>query len=88
MVILVFRACGLFVLIICLLISSNALAQIDKCIAVLNAIERGDPVEVQELANAIKPIIAEIGKDLVSAGMLVFMDLRELYSNCLPQALM
>ena len=63
-----FRACRLFLLATCLLISSNALAQMEKCIAMLNAIENGDKVEIQDLADAIRPIIAHIGKDFIDAA--------------------
>ena len=40
-----FRACGLLVLVVYLLITTNALAQMDKCIAALKAIDRGDEIE-------------------------------------------
>ena len=63
-----FRACRLCLLVTCLLISSNALAQMKECIAMLNAIERGDKVEVQDLADAIRPIIARIGEDFIGAA--------------------
>ena len=63
-----FKICRLFLLTTCLLISSNALAQIEKCIAVLNAIENGDKIDAEDLANAIKPLIAHIGGDLIGAA--------------------